>query len=1206
MSQIINTFQNGLVMDFNPLTTPEGSLVNCLNGTYLTFNGNELVLQNDMGNGRVETAKLPSGYIPLGTTELGGIIYIVSYNPLNNKCQIGSFPSPERNFTPEDGDAKNILAFTVNDFIAEGKIKAYKVKKDITQFLIHPGDAFKVAGVFNEEFTNKISDLQTDETYGNDVKDIRFHIGTVNTSGEITYLDDDLKWFKFPEKAEKFFIQPITKKNGVEQYDDIVNTPYNIFTSKASANLCVIAELEVLDSFSVFWDVASVTERDNQTKVYTIQLNLDWNSENWKLRNELLKKEESLTDDAEPLCDKLNGLDIAIKKGTQTNATLNFSVGSTNSTETFSNGKATVENLETKNSYKEFTLQYTLSGKSDSILEFEITPRIDLFNQSNTTNKTNYPQETLTKTISIDLSKVGTGTKKLNEWRYYKDDELMLLNYGLEIYEKPTEEVEKVELMFYEVTNEIKISEKGVVVNEDNENDEIPPNFKLLKNNLRNFSGHYMESIVLDKQYNTITQEGKLESNKLYAVFINIKYKDSTVKDSKQTKTFYRWFYTSRVFNSSYALKPDFNMEYPNLDLTFDFEISKKSSNMNSGEFYKKTEISKVGDSIIIQDATEFHNYYDSDQGNIRYIKALKADFIENYEIIPELKFVDDYNIFTTTRFRPTYEVTQNTPTINHTEEIACEGNYTNLIEQILQEVMKGNKSEIKSNNLNLNLTYTIINPLTHAGYELKSLPYVNVLLPFIRDEQTAKSFGLVFRNGHFYYETFSCVSYYGENMHQGVGQLKFISKQDVKGLGEKESLFKANGHHYGPDSWQWRDLSNALVKHSGYNQSSIIPYFGITGIGGSNSFRAYQVFPSSCNTTINSTYVIPPIIHGDWTEECSLGNWNIGKNDYRMLSIYLMQSEDNDRYYIINNFIPIATTSQGCEKEAAYGKRNMTMGDIIANALSQIYYLHDASGIPPKKYYIIDNIHYYPEINIEKTITTKDACTGVGDFNDKCLFNINKSFFGTASNTLFTRNNVVLNLNDTADIIKEKSFTDSFAFKSNCYTDVNFNVDNSNVVFLYDGNFHELTVDESVLIKKNRLYQCVIRNGTDYYIKDITNKGKNIIGKDDRDELLESGPKTFKLLSWNSCDISDNDNYFTFNRNGANLNTVAHYLSDLKEKDGKLVIKSSAYTSNPNNSDKNLIKWWSDDSWHWCSQRNLSYGICFDDTFNILGNSLK
>jgi hypothetical protein len=26
-------------------------------------------------------------------------MYIVSYNPLNDTCQIGSFPSPERNFT---------------------------------------------------------------------------------------------------------------------------------------------------------------------------------------------------------------------------------------------------------------------------------------------------------------------------------------------------------------------------------------------------------------------------------------------------------------------------------------------------------------------------------------------------------------------------------------------------------------------------------------------------------------------------------------------------------------------------------------------------------------------------------------------------------------------------------------------------------------------------------------------------------------------------------------------------------------------------------------------------------------------------------------------------------------------------------------------------------------------------------------------------
>ena len=81
-SETTNTFQEGLVMDFNPLNTPSGTLSNCLNGTLITFNGDEYVLQNDMGNGRVETASLPQGYVPLGTAELGGIIYIVSYNPL--------------------------------------------------------------------------------------------------------------------------------------------------------------------------------------------------------------------------------------------------------------------------------------------------------------------------------------------------------------------------------------------------------------------------------------------------------------------------------------------------------------------------------------------------------------------------------------------------------------------------------------------------------------------------------------------------------------------------------------------------------------------------------------------------------------------------------------------------------------------------------------------------------------------------------------------------------------------------------------------------------------------------------------------------------------------------------------------------------------------------------------------------------------------
>ena len=80
-----NKFTKGLVMDFSPENTRNEVLTHALNATLLTFNGNEMSLQNDMGNARVETAYLPEGYIPVGTCEFGGIIYIVSYNPLEDK-----------------------------------------------------------------------------------------------------------------------------------------------------------------------------------------------------------------------------------------------------------------------------------------------------------------------------------------------------------------------------------------------------------------------------------------------------------------------------------------------------------------------------------------------------------------------------------------------------------------------------------------------------------------------------------------------------------------------------------------------------------------------------------------------------------------------------------------------------------------------------------------------------------------------------------------------------------------------------------------------------------------------------------------------------------------------------------------------------------------------------------------------------------------
>ena len=96
MEQAVNTFQHGLQMDTHPMNHGNDSLTDALNATLATMNGNEAILQNDMGNAKVDNAYLPAGYVPVGIKEHGGIIYVASYNPITNRSQIGSFPSPER------------------------------------------------------------------------------------------------------------------------------------------------------------------------------------------------------------------------------------------------------------------------------------------------------------------------------------------------------------------------------------------------------------------------------------------------------------------------------------------------------------------------------------------------------------------------------------------------------------------------------------------------------------------------------------------------------------------------------------------------------------------------------------------------------------------------------------------------------------------------------------------------------------------------------------------------------------------------------------------------------------------------------------------------------------------------------------------------------------------------------------------------------
>jgi hypothetical protein len=51
--ETVNVFDEGLNKDLNPIVTPNNVLTDNLNGTFITFNGDELSLQNDAGNTKI-------------------------------------------------------------------------------------------------------------------------------------------------------------------------------------------------------------------------------------------------------------------------------------------------------------------------------------------------------------------------------------------------------------------------------------------------------------------------------------------------------------------------------------------------------------------------------------------------------------------------------------------------------------------------------------------------------------------------------------------------------------------------------------------------------------------------------------------------------------------------------------------------------------------------------------------------------------------------------------------------------------------------------------------------------------------------------------------------------------------------------------------------------------------------------------------------
>lgn len=524
-SETINTFNNGLIMDLNPLVTPNDVLVNCLNGTITTFNGNENVLQNDMGNGRVETAYLPEGYIPLGTAELGGIIYIVSYNPLNNKCQIGSFPSPERNI-PSEEVSKSVVTIQDSQFRKGNKVinTIVKVKLLTGEYnKLCPGDKFTIYST-NKGITNNktyISDVGTGIfKVDNDPRYVTIHVVSIGDDGKITYLDDYLKW----DSNQQYYIKECDGldqlKADIDSYRSLTSSAYNIFNSKVSGELALLFELKTIDSLSITWD-AKVEDLQDGKKRATITFNTNWTSSSPKVNVDKLVLNKSV------LSNSFSAGDVTVKEG---------DICSIISSDRKNDGT----DMPTEVEVGSFTYD-SAQSLQEYIWNYQITPTMKF-------GELDY----LTKKGTINFSEIGSGKISLDEWRYYVQENGFYLNWGLSAYPEKNKTIKQVSFTFIpfnQIDSDLKYKEDQEYAVEDG----FP---QYIVKNKTSFSGNFQDILNFNNDSRIIG--GNILKNSLYLVDICIKYGNDTSTKNIHT---YRWMYTTGQWNDQFIKEDvrDFN-----------------------------------------------------------------------------------------------------------------------------------------------------------------------------------------------------------------------------------------------------------------------------------------------------------------------------------------------------------------------------------------------------------------------------------------------------------------------------------------------------------------------------------------------------------------------------------------------------------------------------------------------------------------------
>lgn len=602
--QAQNTFNEGMVLDNHPLMTPNTVLTDALNATLVTMNGNEMVLQNDMGNARVENAKLPPGYIPIGMKEYGGIIYIACYNPLTNKGQIGCFPSPQRQKTATQiSEITPTFKFPDVTYIKEENDEEWhKINSLLTKCEIFPkgtiirsGDKFSVGLPISSMFGTDNID-STGENFISNYDNVEnglvktpmnrmytFGVATLDNNGQLRDITNQLKRYKGGQQVQfsnidsdlyKFNCGYWQNEMSTEDKDGLVSSELmdqtnvqsklNTYNSKLFGRLFLYAKYNTVQSIEV--SVIGYKKLDDNNTInnpiYTghtdsdysdVELPLIQNQKYLQIDSKILLliyvnykyncPDGSKSLNSKNLVEPLEGYKYYFDKSNQNIIRgIQFIINNNS----IYNLPFSIPNDYNKN--YNLGYGYPLYDKITNIYSFSQVYTLPL----NTTDKiswTAYPVtyfydnglkfgEIPDESVSGELNpdNINSGKMELNAWRYYVNNDRVLLTWGFESYPRENDVISEVSFSFYDVAyNTLKW--KFFTKERVSYNGEFNENFDIT--NFISDSSNYNTSVI---------------PNKLFYVDISWKY-------NSQERHTYRWMLITGLYNPSYYG----NSEYPTI-----------------------------------------------------------------------------------------------------------------------------------------------------------------------------------------------------------------------------------------------------------------------------------------------------------------------------------------------------------------------------------------------------------------------------------------------------------------------------------------------------------------------------------------------------------------------------------------------------------------------------------------------------------------